>query len=35
MVGSGGEAIFRFKVLDAGSNALALKYWQPWERFRR
>jgi inhibitor of cysteine peptidase len=30
-VGSGGEAIFRFRVVGAGSGTLALKYWRHWE----
>jgi inhibitor of cysteine peptidase len=30
-VGSGGEAIFRFRVVGAGSGALALKHWRHWE----
>lgn len=30
-VGAGGEAVFRFKVVAAGSGVLALKYWRHWE----
>ncbi|MFO1158722.1 MAG: protease inhibitor I42 family protein [Reyranellaceae bacterium] len=30
-VGSGGEAIFRFRAVAAGSTTLALKYWRHWE----
>jgi len=30
-VGSGGEAIFRFRVIGPGSSPLALKYWRHWE----
>jgi len=30
-VGSGGEAIFRFEVVGAGSGTLSLKYWRQWE----
>jgi inhibitor of cysteine peptidase len=30
-VGSGGEAIFRFEVVGAGSSTLSLKYWRQWE----
>lgn len=30
-VGSGGEAIFRFRVVGAGSASLALKSWRHWE----
>lgn len=30
-VGSGGEAVFRFRVVRAGSSALVLKYWRHWE----
>ncbi len=30
-VGSGGQAIFRFRVRGAGSTELALKYWRHWE----
>jgi inhibitor of cysteine peptidase len=29
--GSGGEAIFRFRVLATGSGTLSLKYWRRWE----
>ena len=30
-VGSGGEAIFRFRVVGVGSGTLTLKYWRHWE----
>jgi predicted secreted protein len=30
-VGSGGEAIFRFRVVGVGSSTLTLKYWRHWE----
>jgi inhibitor of cysteine peptidase len=30
-VGSGGDAIFRFKVKTAGESTIALKYWRQWE----
>ena len=30
-VGSGGAAVFRFRVVAAGSGTLALKYWRHWE----
>jgi inhibitor of cysteine peptidase len=30
-VGSGGEAIFRFRVIGPGSATLALKSWRHWE----
>jgi inhibitor of cysteine peptidase len=30
-VGSGGEAIFRFRVVGPGSGSLALKSWRHWE----
>ncbi len=30
-VGSGGEAIFRFRIIGVGSSTLALKYWRHWE----
>jgi predicted secreted protein len=30
-VGSGGEAIFRFRIVSAGSSTLALKSWRHWE----
>ena len=30
-VGAGGQAIFRITVRTAGSGALRLKYWRPWE----
>lgn len=30
-LGSGGEAIFRFRVVGVGSGTLALKYWRHWE----
>ena len=33
-VGSGGEAIFRFRVVGVGSSTLALKYWRHWEGAR-
>jgi len=29
--GSGGEAIFRFRVVGTGSGTLTLKYWRHWE----
>jgi inhibitor of cysteine peptidase len=29
--GSGGEAIFRFRVIATGSGTLSLKYWRHWE----
>jgi inhibitor of cysteine peptidase len=28
--GSGGQAIFRFRVVGVGSSALTLKYWRHW-----
>ncbi|WP_169746901.1 protease inhibitor I42 family protein [Edaphobacter aggregans] len=31
VVGSGGDAQFRIKVLAAGSATLRLKYWRRWE----
>ena len=33
-VGSGGEAIFRFRVVGVGSSTLTLKYWRHWEGAR-
>jgi inhibitor of cysteine peptidase len=30
-VGSGGEAIFRFRVVGVGSSTLVMKYWRHWE----
>ena len=30
-VGSGGEAVFRFRIVGVGSSTLALKYWRHWE----
>jgi len=30
-VGSGGQAIFRFRVIGPGSGALALRNWRQWE----
>lgn len=30
-VGSGGEAIFRFRIVGVGSSTLTLKYWRHWE----
>lgn len=30
-VGSGGQAVFRFRAAAAGSTELALKYWRHWE----
>jgi len=30
-VGSGGEAIFRFRVVGVGSSTLRLRYWRHWE----
>jgi len=30
-VGSGCEAIFRFRVVGVGSSTLTLKYWRHWE----
>ncbi|MGO8738406.1 protease inhibitor I42 family protein [Rhodoblastus sp.] len=30
-VGSGGEAVFRFRAVGAGAGDLALKMWRPWE----
>ena len=30
-VGSGGEAIFQFRVLGAGSGPVVLKYWRHFE----
>lgn len=30
-IGSGGQAIFRFRAAAAGSTELALKYWRHWE----
>jgi inhibitor of cysteine peptidase len=30
-VGSGGEAIFRFRVIGPGAATLALKSWRHWE----
>jgi len=30
-VGSGGEAVFRFRVVGPGSATLALKSWRSWE----
>lgn len=29
--GSGGTAVFRFRVIGTGSCALKLKYWRHWE----
>ena len=29
--GSGGEAIFRFRVVRAGPSTLVMKYWRHWE----
>ena len=33
-VGSGGEAIIRFRVVGVGSSTLTLKYWRQWEGVR-
>ena len=30
-LGSGGEAVFLFRVVGAGSSTLTLKYWRHWE----
>jgi predicted secreted protein len=30
-VGSGGEAIFRFRIVGVGSSTLTLRYWRHWE----
>lgn len=30
-IGSGGEAIFRFRVVGPGTSSLSLKYWRAWE----
>ena len=30
-VGSGGEALFRFRALGPGASELSLKYWRHWE----
>ena len=30
-LGASGQALFRFRVIGAGSGKLSLKYWRQWE----